>query len=128
MYNLLQITVFVIFLVLGVLRLQDKDFPLLIIINSGSFVVSILFVLYTAIDKINRRKSITTLQKKRVDHLQAQIVFVSTFGSGLLIYLSYHGLISSNAADFLSIIAFGMSCANDVLSNALIYKVCKDTV
>lgn len=128
MYNLSQISIFVLFLILGILRLQDANFSLLIFINSSSIVVSILFTLFTAIDKIKRRKHINKKQSDRIQKLQLSTFVVAVVGVVTLPYLCYHDLVSSSVADFLSITAFGMSCANDFLSNALIYNVCKKTI
>ncbi|MFE0560726.1 hypothetical protein ACFW1P_32895 [Paenibacillus sp. NPDC058910] len=125
---MIQIAVLTLFLILGILRLQDSEFPFLIPINSFSIIVSVLFIFLTAIEKINRYRPITTKQKVRIDKLQGYTVIVTLLGVSSLTYLCYHSLVSTPVADFLSIAAFGMSCANGFLSNALIYDVCKESV
>jgi hypothetical protein len=115
MYSLFQLVVFFLFIVLGILRLEFDNFFLLPFINCFSLVVSVLFILFSAYDEVKRKSD----QGDREAKLFIWMLITGILGTCIFAYMCAHEWISDKAADSLSIVAFGLSCAGTFFSNKL---------
>jgi len=118
--NIYQLGALITIIILGIIRMNDStNFPFMIFINVFSLLVTLLFLIYACKEKINKKKLLRPTTKNNLDLITVILVIV---GLPTIIYLSYYKVISLYVADFLSMLALGISIAIDALSSIIVQE------